>query len=66
MSATTFHYLIFAWGDVEPEAIGPFSSEASRDAAALSYRREHGSTHGYFRTTVRGTDREPSARVERI
>jgi len=63
MSAPTFHYLIFVWGDVEPEAIGPFSSGASRDAAALSYRRQHGSAHGYFRASVRWTDREPALKA---
>ena len=58
-----FHFLIFVWGDVEPECLGPFPTEAARDTAALQFRAEHGPEHGYLRAMVTvGTD-EPKLEV---
>jgi hypothetical protein len=41
-------YLIFVWGDVEPEIIGPFRSDAARDRRALELRKEEGDDHGIY------------------
>ena len=48
----TRHYLLFVHGDIEPETLGPFSTEDERDQKALSLRKEHGPDHGIFPAVV--------------
>ena len=43
------HYILFIAGDVEPQIIGPFGSELTRDKTIRALREKHGSQHGYFR-----------------
>jgi hypothetical protein len=40
-------WLVFVWGDIEPEAKGPFETETERDEAAFKLRDEEGD-HGIF------------------
>lgn len=46
------HYLLFVWGDVQPELFGPFNSKEKRDSFALEKRIEEGDTHGYYQLAV--------------
>ena len=46
------YYLIFVWGDVEPQVYGAFETEIERDAKALELRRENGEEHGYYPASV--------------
>lgn len=39
-------YVIFIWGDVEPQTHGPFDKEEARDGKALELRRENSSEEG--------------------
>ena len=43
------HYILFIAGDVEPQIIGPFASELTRDKTIRTLREKRGSQHGYFR-----------------
>ena len=43
------HYILFIAGDVEPQIIGPFGSELTRDRTIRALREKRGSQHGYFR-----------------
>ena len=43
------HYILFIAGDVQPQIIGPFSSELTRDKTIRALRQKRGSQHGYFR-----------------
>ena len=45
----TDFYLLFVWGCVEPEIIGPFSTAYERDEAAVAKRKEEGEQCGYYR-----------------
>jgi hypothetical protein len=45
-------YLIFVWGDVEPELMGPFSSPDARDDEARILREQEGDEHGIFTLTI--------------
>jgi len=42
------HYILFIAGDVQPQIIGPFGSELTRDQTIRALRKKHGSQHGYF------------------
>jgi hypothetical protein len=42
------YYLLFVWGCVEPELVGPFATTEERNSEAQKYHREHGEQHGYF------------------
>jgi len=42
------HYILFIAGDVQPQIIGPFSSELKRDKTIRALRKKRGSQHGYF------------------
>lgn len=44
----TSFYLLFVWGCVEPEMIGPFETATARDEAARAKYAEEGEEHGYF------------------
>jgi len=46
------YYLIFVWGDVEPQVYGAFETEAVRDAKAIELRRKEGADHGYYPASV--------------
>lgn len=41
-------YLLFVWGDIEPELKGPFSSVTKRNKAARQFRKKEGREHGIF------------------
>ncbi len=43
------HYILFIAGDVQPQIIGPFASELTRDQTIRALREKRGSQHGYFR-----------------
>ncbi len=43
------HYILFIAGDVQPQIIGPFGSELTRDKTIRALRKKRGSQHGYFR-----------------
>jgi len=43
------HYILFIAGDVQPQIIGPFSSELKRDKTIKALWQKRGSQHGYFR-----------------
>lgn len=43
------YYVLFIWGDVDPELIGPFKSEAERNAKAKQLKAKRGDDHGIFR-----------------
>ena len=43
------HYILFIAGDVQPQIIGPFGSELTRDKTIRTLREKRGSQHGYFR-----------------
>ena len=46
------YYLLFIWGCVEPELVGPFKSTEEREAEAQRYWKEHKDQHGYFSLEV--------------
>ena len=51
------YYLLFIWGCVEPELIGPFDTTEERDKEALKQRKEEGSQHGYYMLQIpKGTE----------
>lgn len=41
-------YLIFVWGDVEPQLKGPFKSRNERNNFAKKLRKKEGDEHSYF------------------
>ena len=41
-------YLIFVWGDVEPEIKGPFKDEDERNAEARRLRQTEGDENGIY------------------
>ncbi len=43
------HYILFIAGDVEPQIIGPFAAELTRDKTIRALREKRGGQHGYFR-----------------
>ena len=45
-------HLLVVWGDVEPEILGPYDDEESREARAVELKREHGDEHGIFRLSA--------------
>lgn len=42
----TTRYLIYVWGDVDPELLGPYPSDRARDKAALLLDKEEGDERG--------------------
>lgn len=42
------YYVLFIWGDIEPEVWGPYSTEERRDEKARALRKEHGEDHGIY------------------
>jgi len=56
----TTYWLIFVWGDVEPELHGPFPTELERDNFAKYVRETEGNRHGFYPMTV--TDGIPDVR----
>ena len=42
------YYLLFVWGCVQPETIGPFDTAGERDKKALELREKEGDEHGYY------------------
>lgn len=49
------YYLLFIWGDVEPNLEGPFGSHGERLARAQELRREEGDEHGAYWLDVTGS-----------
>jgi hypothetical protein len=47
-----YRYLIFIWGDVEPEARGPYPTDEARVKEARELRKEHGPEHGIYGADV--------------
>lgn len=48
MTPKTDKYLIFVWGDTEPEVMGPYATEETRDAKARWLRKTEGDAHGIY------------------
>lgn len=46
------HYLLFVWGDVEPEIHGPYANEEERDRDAIKFKYEEGDAHGIYAVNV--------------
>jgi hypothetical protein len=46
------HYLFITWGDIDPEILGPFESEDTRDDRAKELKKEHGDENGIFMLDV--------------
>jgi len=47
-------YVLKVWGDVEPSLIGPFDTQAERDAKALELRYKEGDEHGLYKVWWKG------------
>lgn len=45
-------YLVFVWGDVEPEIMGPFTDADDRNAMAGMIRAREGDEHGLYRLDI--------------
>lgn len=45
-------YILFVEGDVEPNVLGPYKSEAERDNVAKGLRNLHGDQHGIYQLDV--------------
>ena len=41
-------YVLFVWGDVDPDLIGPFDTDEARDEEAKEKRYQEGDEHGYY------------------
>ena len=41
-------YILFVWGDIEPQKYGPYEYEHERDNAAQQLRLDQGPDHGIF------------------
>ena len=48
MTTKVDRYLVFVWGDVEPQICGPYVDESAQDKAAIALRREEGDRHGIY------------------
>ena len=46
------YYILFIWGLVEPELVGPFDNPEDRDKEAQKLYRENREQSGYFKMTV--------------
>ncbi len=53
--ALRYHYLLFIWGDVEPNLEGPFGTHGERLARARELRRDEGDEHGVYWLDVTGS-----------
>lgn len=42
------YYVIIIYQDIEPELIGPFPTEETRDEKARELKRQYGNEHGIF------------------
>lgn len=42
------YYVLIIYGDIEPDLIGPFTTEETRDEKAIDLKREYGNEHGIF------------------
>lgn len=47
-------YLVFVWGDLEPEMKGPFGTDEARDVEAKRLREEEGDQHGIYPLDIKG------------
>jgi hypothetical protein len=47
-------YVLQVWGDVEPKLIGPFDTQAERDAKALEIRYKEGNEDGLYKVWWKG------------
>ena len=45
-------YLIFVWGDVEPEVWGPYPTDNKRDEIAREAHEQKGPEHGLYGADV--------------
>lgn len=50
-SGASQHYLLFVWGSVEPEVLGPYATEEERTEAARALASDE---HGIFRLDASG------------
>jgi len=55
----TEYYIIFVWGDIEPQVKGPFGNREQRDATIKELRKIKGEEHGYFWLNI--VDGKPEA-----
>ncbi len=44
----TKHYVVFVFGDVEPNSYGPYVNTEKRDQKARRLRKTHGDEHGIY------------------
>lgn len=44
----TKHYVVFIYGDVEPNSYGPYETTEQRDKQARKLRKLHGDEHGIY------------------
>jgi len=47
-------YVLYVRGDVEPSLVGPFDSQAARDAKALELKYKEGDEHGLYKLWWKG------------
>ncbi len=44
----TDYFILFMWGDVEPELLGPFTNSEMADRTAKNLREKEGDEHGIY------------------
>lgn len=49
----TQYFLLFIWGDVEPQLHGPFTSKKYRDDLAHRIRAKEGDKHGIYPVEIK-------------